>query len=86
MFAGEKRFFYSKDICLVTVPRCTAISVKYVLARIIERPEIMLYVPDLTSVNSKSVDRDFLFNVVNTVDPDFFKAEVERQEQAKRER
>ena len=46
----------------------------------------MMYLPDITNINTKAVDRVFLFNIVNTVDPHFFREEVERQEELKRQR
>ena len=84
MFSGEKKFFYSKDITIVSVPRSTHISLKLVLSKVLERDEITKYLPDITNANTKAVDRVFLFNIVNTVDPHFFREEVERQEELKR--
>ena len=78
LFSGEKKFFYTKDITIVCVPRSTHISLKHVLRMVMERPEIMVYLPDITNVNTKAVDRIFLFNIVNTIDPYFFQKEVER--------
>ena len=68
------------------MPRCTHISLKLVLSKVMERKEIMMYLPDITNINTKAVDRVFLFNIVNTVDPHFFREEVERQEEMKRQR
>ena len=68
------------------MPRSTHISLKLVLSKVIERKEIMMYLPDITNINTKAVDRVFLFNIVNTVDPHFFREEVERQEELKRQR
>ena len=77
---GEKKFFYTKDVHMVSVPRFASISVKFVLAEIWNREEIRIYLPDMKNINSKSIDRQFLFNIVNTVDPQFFRDEVERAE------
>ena len=68
------------------MPRSTHISLKLVLSKVMERKEIMMYLPDITNINTKAVDRVFLFNIVNTVDPHFFREEVERQEELKRQR
>ena len=86
MFSGDKKFFYSKDIKLVNVPRCTSVSLKYVLGHVIERPEIMIYLPDVKNINTKAMDRTFCFNIVNTVDPNFFSEAVEYYEQLKKEK
>ena len=34
--------------------------------------DIAQYLPDFKKVNSKSIDREFLFGLVNTIDPFYF--------------
>ena len=86
MFSGEKKFFYSKDIAVVNVPKSTSISLKYVLSQVAERDEITMYLPDVRNCDTKAMDRSFLFNIVNTIDDQFFVEEIEKHEQMKREK
>ena len=86
MMCGEKKFFYTRDVCIVSVPRFASISVRSVLEKVWDRREIMVYLPDMNNINCKSIDREFLYNIVNTVDRQFFAREVERCEKIKAEK
>ena len=46
----------------------------------------MIYLPDMKNINCKSIDRDFLFNIINTVDRQFFAKEIERYERIQAEK
>lgn len=83
---GEKLYFYSRDVNMVKVPRFATLSVKIVLDKVASRHDIMRYIPDIKKHDSKAIDREFLFNIVNTVDCEFFNTEIERVEKEREER
>jgi hypothetical protein len=54
------------------VPICKDLSIKRVLELIKDIPEIWFYLPDCDATRTWMVPRAFLFNIINTLDKDFF--------------
>ena len=80
---GQKSYYVTKDVKLVSVPRYSEITVKQVINFIFDKPHILKYIPNLKKSSDKSMDREFLFNIVNTVEPEYF-PELVRQVEAER--
>ena len=67
---------YFKDVRIAQVPKYQELSIKHVMHELADNETVMSYLPDLKSlahVNSKWIDRHFLFNIINTLCPSFFK-------------
>lgn len=57
------------------MPKYKELSVKYALDIAMKNEKVMKYLPELTidqKLDARRVDRNFLFNVLNTIDPNFF--------------
>ena len=48
--------------------------------KVSKRAHILQYLPDNNPENDKFIDREFLFNVVNTCDQEFFPEEITKLE------
>ena len=69
---------------MVEVPRLQDITVKRVLGDISKNELICSYLPDITnSMDPKNVDRSFLYNIVNTLLPDYFFKLIKEVEDSK---
>lgn len=73
LLTGEKSYFRTSEVPTVQVPRNKLLSVSRILKKLKAVPEIMQYLPDYEEGCEKRLDRDFLFSVINKLDPDFFK-------------
>ena len=73
VLSGKKSFFLQKDIRMMKIPKCPEITVDRVLQQVRGIKEIMKYLPDIPLVGKHYIEREFLFSVVNTVDPDYFR-------------
>ena len=75
---GKKKLFTMDQIRPVSVPFQRKITIQAIAEKIGDREDIMVFLPDNYKQN---INRDFLFNVVNTAVPTFFPrvvAELER--------
>ena len=52
--------------------RYSELSIVRVLKQVMRHKEISQYLPEFKKVTTKSVDREFLFGLVNTIDPFYF--------------
>ena len=59
---------------MMKIPKCCEITVDRVLQQVKGIKDIMKYLPDIPLVGKHYVERDFLFSIVNTVDPDYFRS------------
>jgi len=60
---------------MVVVPRFPEFSVTKLLDDVVKDPLIRSYLPDLRDVDGKiklNMNRQYLFNIINTLNPDFF--------------
>ena len=79
---GEKKILHLDDIKPVKVADKRFITVKNVCEQVKNNEVYMRYLPDKPS----SAGRQFIFNIVNTLDPDYFRyaqREVEKRRIAK---
>ena len=86
VLSGKKSFFLQKDIRMMKIPKCPEITVDRVLQQVRGIKEIMKYLPDIPLAGKYYIEREFLFSVVNTVDPDYFRlalAELEARRSVK---
>ena len=68
VFANRKRLLKVTEICVITVPKYDELSVKNLFEKLKEDEELMLYLP--TNIpKSRSIDRTYFHNVLNTVRP-----------------
>ena len=69
---------------MVEVPRLQDITVKRVLGDSHKNEQVCAYLPDIAdNTDPKSVDRSFLYNIVNTLLPDYFFKLIKEVEDAK---
>ena len=69
---GSKKAFKMDEVKKVQVPRYKQLALKHVLDHCKTSGECLRYLPDLTDNVEPQVDRDFVFSVLNTLDPDYF--------------
>ena len=72
VLTGEKSYFLNSQIPYVYIDQLEGITIKNVLDRVYKHPEVRKYLPDYEEPE-KFIPRDWLFAVVNKVDPSFFK-------------
>ena len=56
----------------IYVQRLTDLTIKNVLDKVYNNAEVRKYLPDYDEEPEKHISRDFLFSIVNKVDPTFF--------------
>jgi hypothetical protein len=72
IMTGEKRYFLNKDVPVVLVQKLNKITVEEVLAKVYHLREVRAYLPDFETYPERKMNRDFLFGIVNKLDPTFF--------------
>ena len=55
------------------------------IAKVTGCPAVMKYLPDADELTEKSVSKEFLCTVINTVDPRFFPSVIAKAERRRRE-
>jgi hypothetical protein len=61
----------------LTIPRYEELSVKNLYKDAMADPEISQYLPDLEQNASKLPEREFFFNILATIKPDYLKYIIE---------
>lgn len=69
ILAKKKLVFKFCDIKLANVPVCKELSIERVLAIAHQSQKVKMYLPDEGDVSAKRMNRDYLFNLLNTIDP-----------------
>ena len=72
IMTGEKRYFLNRDIPVVYIQKLNKITVEEVLAKVYHLREVRAYLPDFETYPERKMNRDFLFGIVNKLDPTFF--------------
>lgn len=80
ILAKKKLVFKYSDINLSNVPLCKELSIERVLAIAYQSEKVKMYLPDEEDVSAKRMNRDYLFNILNTIDPLFFKSAIREVE------
>jgi hypothetical protein len=57
----------------VYVQKLNRLTVKNVMDKVYDIPEVRKYLPDYPSHPERYMNRDFLYSIVNKLDPTFFK-------------
>ena len=65
-----------EDLRQINIPKFDELSVKNIVPRFAEDPEVMRFLPNRLPKN-KLPDRTYFFNVLNTVHPDYCKKIVD---------
>jgi hypothetical protein len=87
--SGAKEVFANHEIRPINVPRFKGLSLKTVYEFARNHPRMQKYLPDMQDDDEPTLDREFLFTVVNTCDGHYFpqqlrRIEAERQEAAEK--
>ena len=72
VLAGEKELLRKDDVAYIEVPHYDELSVKQLWPQFAGDAEVTKYFPDKFPPG-KGPGRDYFFNVVNTVQPDYLK-------------
>lgn len=71
------------EVKIVHVPRLEELSAKNLIDQVKQDKEVMLFLPDLR--NKQTFNREFMFNIINTVKPSFFPENIKKALQQRRE-
>ena len=88
ILGGKKKYLILDELKTIEVPKYKAISVQKVYEKVKSNDLIMSYLPDFKpeEIQPKhALDREFFFNVINTLDPDFFPSAIESIEEQRLE-
>jgi hypothetical protein len=69
---------------MINVPRMPELSAKYLIRMAKADPVINRFLPDLT--DRAILNKEYLFNVINTVQPSFFPGNIRALMKAKQEK
>ena len=73
ILSGKKLFYTNEQIRKVIVPRFKQLTFDRVMEYARTRPGILRYLPDPEDKrNEILIDRQFLFTIVNTIEPYYF--------------
>ena len=72
ILTGEKLYFLNHEVPYVYVQKLERLTVKNVLNNVYDIPEVRRYLPDYARTPEKYMNRDFLYGIVNKLDPSFF--------------
>lgn len=59
------------------------LTVKRVIELVVNLPDLMVYLPDKDELTPQRTPREFLFTIVNTLDPSFFPDALKEIEELK---
>ena len=78
---GLKSVFPNSQVRRVKEPRYKQLTLDKVIAFCLEKPRILRYLPNLPDNGEPPCDREFLFAIVNTIEPDYFPNQLKDIEQ-----
>ena len=81
---GRKRYFKNDELRKVKVPRYKQLTFAKVLDHCAGKPTVMAYLPNQRLDGEPTCDRDFLFTILNTLEPDYFPAQLREVEEEKK--
>ena len=70
IFPGEKKLLHVSEVRHINVPRLKELSIKNMATQLKDDEQLAHYLPDGWHEKAK-VDRDWLFNVVNSIHPGY---------------
>ena len=80
---GRKKYLQNFELQTINVPRYSELTMKRVLNEIKVHTSLLEYLPDASELNEKTVERSYLFNLVNTLDGTYFPALIDELEKLK---
>ena len=69
---GNKKYFTNAQVKRVKVPKFKELTQAKVFDYIKGKPNIVCYLPFIRCDGEPTVDRDFMFSILNTIEPDYF--------------
>ena len=76
ILAEEKQLLKKSEVVFIQVPQYEELSIKALWPQVAGDEVISKYFPDQYAVG-KGPGRDYLFNVINTIQPDFLKQMID---------
>lgn len=70
---GKKSYFLNHDVPYVYVQKLERLTIKNVMEKVYDVPEVRQYLPDYPEHADRYMNRDFLFSIVNRIDSSFFR-------------
>ena len=80
LLRGRKNYFQLFEVNQINVPKFKALSVGKVYEKVKDNDLIMSYIPDFDPEETEpkvALCREFFFNIINTLDPEFFPKAIE---------
>ena len=77
----KKRLLKTSELNKINIPRYEELSVKNLYQDAMKDPDVSQYLPDLEQNSKKYPEREFFFNVLGSVKPDYLKLIVKESEQ-----
>jgi hypothetical protein len=68
ILCGKKKYFLRSQIKSINVPRFAELSTKRVLNLVKAHKDITVYLPELDDGRNSFIERDYLFDIINTCD------------------
>ena len=87
VLSGKKKYLHKFEIKHIDIPKFKEITVLSVYEKIKDNEEIMAYIPAWDGDKydaSVMLDREWFFDLLNTLDPDFFPKIIEELEHLRR--
>ena len=88
LLCGKKKFLHTFDVKTVSVPRFKDISIDKVFDKIKDCSAVMEYIPEFDQEKytaKQMLDRTWFFNIINTIDPNFFPSIIEEIDQQRQQ-
>ena len=76
IFKEEKKLFKISEIKHIQVPKYDELSIKNLYGKFMKLPNVKYYFPD-TYPKGRQADREYTFNIVNTLHPEILKELIE---------
>ena len=83
---GRKRYFKNDELRKVKVPRYKQLTYQRVIEHCAGKPTVMSYLPNQRLDGEPTCDRDFLFTILNTLEPEYFPEQLREVEEEKKQR
>ena len=74
----KKKFFFNNGVYRQQVEQFPEFTIKKLVALVKDNPDVMSYLPDVNLDNPRQVQREFLINIMATLDPNFFEKAVDK--------
>jgi hypothetical protein len=84
--AGRKLVIRNRDIAMVVVPKYKEFSLTAMYQSALQDHDLRKYLPEPNGPKAKAPGRNWLFNVISTVKPDYFEAALDDCMKSRRDR